>query len=296
MPTPSHSANSTLPNSHQSKPQAFLTGSNQCRVHRKHDQSWYPDSWATNHVTYNPNNLLDSISIPRTDQVLLGNGQGLSIFSIGGIHFTSPHQPHTTLALNNLLLVRGITKNLMSVSHFAQDNPVYFEFHLDFSVVKSQATYEVLLWGTLGQDGLYSFGNLITFSSSPTSFAIFTSLPTVNSASLNTTSCLTTLLSHVTTHTSNSTPTSQLGPTRYTMWHYRLGHPHHEASKATLSHCKIPVPNKTVDDFCSACYLGKVHWLPSHASTIVYSVPFELILGDLWGPLLWFLHVIISIC
>lgn len=89
-------------------------------------------------------------------------------------------------------------------------------------------------------------------------------------------------MSDVTTHT-NSTLTSHLAPTRYTMWHYRLGHPHNEALKAALAHCKIPVPNKTVDNFCSACCLGKVHRVPSHTSTSVYSVPFELLYCDLWG-------------
>lgn len=152
MPSPSQSSTSTstLSSSHQSRPQALLTGS----VSSRNDQAWYPDSGATNHVTHNPNNLLDSISLPGTDQVLLGNGQGLSIHSIGNTIFTSTHSPHTTLTLNNLLLVPDITKNLISVSQFARDNAVYFEFHPDFCVVKSQATSEVLLRGRLGQDGL----------------------------------------------------------------------------------------------------------------------------------------------
>ncbi|KAI5390944.1 hypothetical protein KIW84_075986 [Lathyrus oleraceus] len=70
------------------------------------------------------------------DQVMLGNGQGMSITSIGNTSFPSPYKPPVTLTLNNLLVVPKITKNLIS------------------------ATSKVLLQGSLGKDGLYSFGNL----------------------------------------------------------------------------------------------------------------------------------------
>lgn len=56
-----------------------------------------------------------------------------------------------SLILQNLLLVPHITKNLMSVSKFTQDNNVFFEFHLKFCVVKSQASSEVLLCGLVGR-------------------------------------------------------------------------------------------------------------------------------------------------
>lgn len=45
--------------------------------------------------------------------------------------FTSPFHPQTTLKLKNLLLVPSIIKNLVSVSQFAKDNNVYFEFHFN---------------------------------------------------------------------------------------------------------------------------------------------------------------------
>ncbi|RDX98754.1 hypothetical protein CR513_18292, partial [Mucuna pruriens] len=66
------------------------------------------------------------------------------------------------------------------------------------------------------------------------------------------------------------------------MWHYKLGHPHHEALKVALSLCNIAIPNKTIADFCFACCLGKVHRLSSHASTIVYTSTFDLYC-NLWG-------------
>ncbi|MCH99975.1 retrovirus-related pol polyprotein from transposon TNT 1-94, partial [Trifolium medium] len=101
-------------------------------------QLWYPDSGATHHVTNNSENLLDSISLSGSDQVLLGNGQGLSITSVGSAQFHSPYKPHTRLSLNNLLLVPAITKSLIS------------------------ANSEVLLQGKLGKDGLYVFDSSIS--------------------------------------------------------------------------------------------------------------------------------------
>lgn len=289
LPSPPQSFNSTVSNSVPSRPQAHFTSSDQSKVQARNDQAWYPDSGATNHVTHNPNNLLDSISLPGSDQVLLGNGQGLSITSIGNIHFTSPHSPQTTLALKNLLLVPEITKNLLSVSQFAKDNGVYFKFHPTFCLVKSQATFNVLLRGTLGHDGLYSFGDLFsaTSSSSNTGFILpftHTVSPSVHSTSIHFANCYTAPSSPVNTHTHTTTPTTSLGPTVYTMWHYRLGYPHHEALMAALSLCKVQVPNKTLGDFCSSCCLGKAHRLPSFTSTTAYNLPFELLFCDLWGP------------
>lgn len=82
-------------------------------------------------MTNSADHFLGSISTTNSDQVLLGNGQGLSITSIGNTSFQSTHKPHVTLTLNNMLLVPKITKNPISVSQFARDNQVYFEFHPD---------------------------------------------------------------------------------------------------------------------------------------------------------------------
>jgi histone deacetylase 1/2 len=44
--------------------------------------AWYPDSGASHHLTYNPNNLSYSVPYNGQDQVLMGNGQGVSISSL----------------------------------------------------------------------------------------------------------------------------------------------------------------------------------------------------------------------
>ena len=60
------------------------------------------------------------------------------------------------LSLNHLLHVPSITKNLLSVSKFAKDNVVYFEFFPNFCYVKDQASKEILMAGRV-KNGLYVF-------------------------------------------------------------------------------------------------------------------------------------------
>ncbi|PNX62373.1 hypothetical protein L195_g061114, partial [Trifolium pratense] len=63
----------TSPLLRPAQPQAYLTGGEGSSTHAS--QLWYPDSGATHHVTNNSDNLLDSVSLSGSDQVLLGNGQ-----------------------------------------------------------------------------------------------------------------------------------------------------------------------------------------------------------------------------
>jgi len=79
------------------------------------------------------------------DQIFIGNGEGLSISSAGSSSFVSPNDSHITFKLNKLLIVPSISKNLLSVSQFAKDNYVFFEFHPHLCLVKSQVTNKVLL-------------------------------------------------------------------------------------------------------------------------------------------------------
>lgn len=44
---------------------------------------WFPNSKACHHVTYDPANLARSQSYNRVDNLLIGNGKGLSIYNVG---------------------------------------------------------------------------------------------------------------------------------------------------------------------------------------------------------------------
>jgi len=130
-------------------PQACLTG-NESTSSNSFNSGQYPDYGLTHHVTPDANNLMDAVSLSSSDQVHIGNSQGLSIHSVGSMSFTSPFSPRTTLKLNNLLHVPSITKNLVSVSQFSKDNNVFFEFHPNICYVKSQGSSKILLRGYLG--------------------------------------------------------------------------------------------------------------------------------------------------
>ena len=118
---------------------------------------WYPDSDATHHVSNDLSNLNISSEYNGGKNLLLGNGAAVSIANIGETSFNS----HSTsfsrkLHLKNLLHVPNITKNLLSVSQFAKDNSVFFEFNPNFCFVKDLGTREIVLKGIL-EKGLYHF-------------------------------------------------------------------------------------------------------------------------------------------
>ena len=79
----------------------------------------------------------------------------MRIAHIGTAKYTSSHT-NTAFILRNLLHVPHITKNLLSVSQFAKDNNVYFEFFPNDCYVKHQVTKQTLLHGTV-KDGIYVF-------------------------------------------------------------------------------------------------------------------------------------------
>jgi histone deacetylase 1/2 len=88
---------------------------------------------------------------------MMDNGQGLLISPLGQSSFYSNTSPNIKLTLKDLLHVPTISKNLLSVRKFAQDNNVIFEFHPYKCFVKSQASRKILLEGQVGVDGLYKF-------------------------------------------------------------------------------------------------------------------------------------------
>ena len=231
--------------------------------------TWFPESGASFHVTGDATNIHESLSFDGPEQIFIGNGQGLDIHSSGSSVFSSPIKPQITLTLNHLLHVPTITKNLISVSQFARDNLVFFKFHVDHCVVKSQATEVVLLHGKVGSDGFYTFPS-VSFQSAMSSL----SLPFSNNASV------------CNINTSSSTCNNQSSFTSQYLWHLRLGHPNTHTLKLALQHCNILIINKEKDvsNFCITCCMGKAHRLHSPSSETTYNHPLQLVFGDLWGP------------
>ena len=110
------------------------------------------------------------------NQIFIGNGEGLSISSVGSSSFVSPNDSHITFKLDKH--VPSISKNLLSVSQYAKDNSIFFEFHHHLCLVKSQETNKVLQ-GVVGADGLYSFHNIKLQDNSPQLLSTSTLLQTI---------------------------------------------------------------------------------------------------------------------
>ncbi|CAA0815262.1 Unknown protein, partial [Striga hermonthica] len=92
------------------------------------ESSWFPDSGATTNVTNELANLNMGSEYVGNNRLQMGNGAEVNISHIGNSFLRSP-QSSKAFLLRNLLHVPSITKNLLSVSSFASDNNVYFEFH-----------------------------------------------------------------------------------------------------------------------------------------------------------------------
>ncbi|RVW82298.1 Retrovirus-related Pol polyprotein from transposon RE1 [Vitis vinifera] len=115
--------------------------------------SWFVDSGATHHMTIDSNTLDVSDHYSGTGNVVVGNGQTLDIFSVGHTSFPS-RKSSKSLHLTNVLHVPQITKNLISVAKFTQDNDVILEFDSHGCFVKDKKSREILLQGNL-KEGLY---------------------------------------------------------------------------------------------------------------------------------------------
>ncbi|KAL4319539.1 hypothetical protein GQ457_18G013270 [Hibiscus cannabinus] len=107
---------------------------------------WYPDSGATHHITSDRANLQTDESYACMNSLLMGNGDKVKITHIGNSSLVSEDR---SLMLHNLLCVPDIKKNLLSVSHFARDNNVFFEFYSEKCFVKDVQTKVTLLEGRL---------------------------------------------------------------------------------------------------------------------------------------------------
>lgn len=101
----------------------------------------------------NASNLHTSTPYLGNSSLLMGNGDSTKISFIGD---TTIPTHKKLLHLSNVLCVPRIRKNLLSVSKFATENNVFFEFHPSYCMVKDIQTQEILLRGQV-RDGLYHF-------------------------------------------------------------------------------------------------------------------------------------------
>lgn len=225
------------------------------------EMSWYPDSGASSHVTYDLNNLNTAADFQGSERLQVGNGTGLPILHVGEsvVKFDSSPPDHVYI-LKSLLHVPHIRKNLLSVSQFAKDNQVFFEFHPNYCLVKDQVSGQTLLTGKL-EHGLYKFSLKSSSSSSQKSN---TTLP----------------LQYSTTTTPSVFASSLKKEDPLSLWHFRPGHSAFDNVKRALKSCSI---SYFVDDSnrpCIPCLQGKCHKLYFGTSASEHGL-FELIHSDL---------------
>lgn len=163
---------------------------------------------------------MSSFEYNGQEKLFGGNGSGLEIQHTGFACFKSKLSDKT-LILKNLSHMPDITKNLLSVSKFALDNDVFFEFHPLVCYVKDQVTKVVILTRTL-HIGLYTFDSdqFRAVSTPPVSSQSVSSLSHQKHACV-VTSGTSSLESNVSTcsHCNNSLVSV------FELKHNRLGHP-----------------------------------------------------------------------
>jgi hypothetical protein len=206
------------------------------------DNNWYTNSEVTNHITGKLDKLIMHDAYCGNDQIHTANLPGMDINRIGkSIIPTSIHN----LALNNVIHVPSIHKNLISVPRFVLDNDTFIEFHPFFFLIKNQKMQKVLLHSQCK-------GRLYPLPSSASKFRklVFTAI---------------------------TIP--------FDRWHNRLGHPshdivHHVITKNNLPYSQVDSSSPLV---CDVCASAQAHQLPYSVSSYS-SAPLELVYSDVWGP------------
>ena len=192
-----------------------------------------------------------------------------------------------------------LPKNLLSVSQFAKDNSVFFEFHPHVCYVKDRVTGEILLHGSL-RGGLYQFqiNTNTTSSLLRVKSQVFNSLKQHEvSAQAASVESLSFLKQHVIKTKVAASLASSLSKSQgpvvlfsqsnvnhdFDIWHRRLGHPSSLIVQKALTLCNALNQINGSASFCDACLKGKSHKQPFPLSDTIYNEPFDMIHSDLWG-------------
>ncbi|CAL8133522.1 unnamed protein product [Prunus armeniaca] len=122
--------------------------------------TWFTDSGASAHITNDLAHLQLSQTYGGSDQVSVGNGQGLHITNIGSCSISQFH-------LNKVLHCPSASHNLLRVHQFALDNSVYFIFTPSDFYVKDLVSGKTL-FHSKSENGLYPFRSPSSSSSFPT--------------------------------------------------------------------------------------------------------------------------------
>src|SRR3954467_14075402 len=154
--------------------------------------------------------------------------------------------PSTSLSLNDVLVVPGITKNLISISKLASDFPYSITFTNDHFTVQNRITRRVVATGR-NKNGLYVLER-----------------------------------GH---HSFLSTLANKCPKASFDVWHARLGHVSHNViSLLNKNHHLCVTSLLSNPSLCSSCQIAKSKRLPFTLNIERASNVLDLIHCDLWGP------------
>jgi hypothetical protein len=174
-------------------------------------QPWFFDSGATDHLTNDMSRMNVQDRYLGKDQVQVANGAGLSITHVGRSQLPGSSSP---IELKNVLLVPGLSKNLLSVYRLVSDNHIFIEFHKYFFCVKDKVMKRVLLCGR-SRGGLYPLPFSRAMASGP--------------------------------HASSGVRLSS------EHWHQRLGHPSNKVVQTIVSSNNLSCSSNIESLVCDAC-------------------------------------------
>ena len=211
-----------------------------CTLNDNQDSDWYTDTGATTHMTNDATQLDKSNTYTGKDRVIVGNGASFPI------SHTDTISPTSSLTLKDVLVMPGLTKNLISISKLTSDFPFSITFTNDRFIIQNQVTRRVVVTGQR-ENGLYvlerGHQSLISVLS-------------------------------------NNCPQAS-----FDVWHAHLGHVSHSIISLFNKNRQLCVtsllPTPTI---CSCCQLAKSHRLPFQHNEKRASHVLDLIHCDLWGP------------
>uniref|UniRef100_A0A251S8E3 Putative zinc finger, CCHC-type n=1 Tax=Helianthus annuus TaxID=4232 RepID=A0A251S8E3_HELAN len=202
------------------------------------------DTGATDHAAPNQAFMHNLSEYGGPDEIVLGNGNTLSISHIG--HSSIPTSSRSLL-LQNVLLVPKLRNRLISVAKLCKTNQVSVEFFPFHFLVKDLRTGAHLMRGVNVNDVYYATSN-----PPHPPIQVHSSIKTPTS-----------LLSwhHIFGHPSIQVLKRLLN---------KLGLVYNNTSASSFH--------------CDACSLNKSHKLPFGENSFIASKPLELVYTDVWGP------------
>ena len=219
--------------------------------------TWHPDTRATHYVTPDLSQLQLHEDFSGSDKLRVADGTGKPIKHVGSSLLMSDNR---FVHLNHILHVPSMTKSLLSVHKFCQDNNAYFQFTDTGFIVKDKTTQTLLLSGTTS-NGLYVLHSTALPVSHLSRPGPVSSRPTMSQSP-------------------SQALSAEVSPS---VWHHRLGHPQIAVLRKVLGGFSLG-RDRNFSFSCTSCPMGKLCRQSVSLSEKRSSRVLDLLFMDVWGP------------